>query len=403
MILIFRNLILLTIVLTVSTAFAQEPAKTPKRKVLTIQGDTNRPPPPPPPLIYKAPEKSELKDFVADDKTFRATFPGVPQFSRQKSESAVVTNYRVYRKGSNSVVTVIDFDYDVEGAREKIYENERNHFLKLPNTVVQAERDFQTDGRTGREFDVLQNYFFHKIRVLVVGARVYEIKTDATNLHVVGEKTKKEFADETDRFFNSFKHLKAPEKIVAPAPAGFMGAFKNATYRNDFFKFSVDFPDNWHRLGDAEIKMVKEVGSEILKTDSEKTNKAFAESAEKEVVLFALIEGNFINSNGSSIALGVLKQPSAVVTNEQVMAATKSFFLRNPKMKLVEEVGGVRINGTAFATVTFETSGENVVLNQKILTTLRNNFSLTFVLAYRTPDELKTMEKILATLKFDAK
>ncbi len=166
----------------------------------------------------------------------------------------------------------------------------------------------------------------------MVGARVYEIRNTVTNWHIIGDATKKQFFTETERFFNSFKHLKSPEKLGLPAPEGFLGEVKNTTYTNAFFNFSFDFPKDWYRLDDAKIKAGINAGRDALKTEREKTNKAFEEAAQKEVVLIALAQGNLGSGKGANINVGVLKQPNSQVFAEQVIVLTKNFLLTIRKL-----------------------------------------------------------------------
>ena len=405
MIKIFCNLILLTFVITVITAFAQKPVKSPRKEILTVQGDTNRPlqPPPPAPLIYKAPNTSDLKDFVSEDKTFQATFPGTPKITKQEVENGFVTSYRVYRYGSNSIVNVLDYNSDLENYKEKIFENIKNSFIKSPKTTIQAERDFQFKEKTGKEFDVLQDFNYQRVRLLVVGTRVYELISDATNWHIIGEVTKKQFFAETERFFNSFEHLKSPEKVVPPAPEGFLGEVKDTTYRNAFFNFSFDFPGDWYRLGEAEMSAAKKGGLEILKTEREKTNHAFAEATQKEVALFALSQGKFGSQKSANLVIGVLKQSNSQIDSMEVLRVSKNFLLTNPKITLFEDVQRTQLNGTEFSTVTLKTTVGSESINQKIFTTMRKGYSVTFVLTYKTSEELKSLEKFFGSLRFTVK
>jgi len=164
-------------------------------------------PPPPAPLIYKSPEKDSLKEFVPEDRTFQIVFPGVPKSNRLQSEGGTVTTYGLYRQGSNSIVGITEFKSDTKKDQEKIYEIIRNHLLKFPKTTIKSEKDVQIDGKSGREFSVLSDYQFHITRVLLIGNKMYELRNDVTNWHIIGDETKQEFFNETERFFNSFKLL----------------------------------------------------------------------------------------------------------------------------------------------------------------------------------------------------
>ena len=166
------------------------------------------PPPPPPPLIYKAPEKTILQEFVSSNKDFKAIFPGTPQIKEEKLENGSFTMYRIYRQGSNSIVNVSESVTDIEKQKDKVYEMARANFLKEPRTKIESEKDVSNSGITGKEFSVTDNFTYRKVRFFITGKKVYEIINDVTNWHVIGEKTKKEYFDETDRFFDSFKILK---------------------------------------------------------------------------------------------------------------------------------------------------------------------------------------------------
>lgn len=398
---IFYNSILLLCVVFIQSTLAQTKAKIPSKRTVVVQGNKNIPPPAP--LIYKAPKADELKEFVAEDKTFRVTFPGVPKITGQKVKNGTLATYLVYRQGSNSIVNVADFDIDIESGREEIYASVRNDFLKTPKTTIEAEKDIRINGEPGKEFDVLQDYRYQKIRILIVGARIYEIKNDATNWHIVGNLTKQQFFSETERFFNSFSHIKFPEKVVSPIPEGFFGTATDSSYKNTFFNFALDFPKDWHNLTEAEINANQSDGLKILETEKEKVNKAFEEAARKETPIFAIAQRNLVADKGSSLTIGILKQPNNQVGAEMTLVAAKNFFLANPKIKIIKDVEKIELGGTRFATITIETNVNDRLIYQKIVTTIRRGYSVTFAMTYLNDEGLKSLEKIMATLNFNVK
>ena len=362
-----------------------------------------QPPAPPTPLIYKSPQKSDLEEFVSKDKTFQITFPGVPQVIEQSIEKALVTRYLVYRQGSNSIVTTTDFNFDLDDTKEKIYELVKDGLLKTPKSKLEAERKVQINGKTGREFDVLHSLQYQKVRIFVLGKRVYEIKSDVTNWHIIGDATKKQFFDETERFFNSFKFNNLPENAVSQTPADFLGTADNTSYKNTFFGFTFDFPKDWHRLTNAEMQASKDGGNELLKTENERVNKAFEEATKREVAIFAITQKNLGSEAGTNLAIGVLKQPNSTVSAEAVAVATQKFLLTSPKIKLLNDTQKVKINKTPFSTFTVQTDINGIILDQKVYITMRKGYSLTFALTYQNSESQKAIEKIMQTLKFDAK
>jgi hypothetical protein len=168
------------------------------------------PPPPPPPLIYKAPGKSDFKEFISEEKNFQIVFPGAPKITKQESENGTVTSYQVYREGSNSIVGITEFKYDLEKNRERIYEIMKAAFLKSPKTKIESEKDIQLNGLPGKEFNLLSDFQYQRTRIFIVGERIYEIRNDVTNWHILTKYNKEkvdDFNNETERFFNSFKFL----------------------------------------------------------------------------------------------------------------------------------------------------------------------------------------------------
>ncbi len=168
-------------------------------------------PPPPPPLIYKAPEKTDFKEFISEDKTFQITFAGAPKVTNQTLEYGALTSYRVYKQSSNSIVNVIELNKgqeQLENNKQKFYDLIGGQFLKVPKTTIEAEKAVQIAGEIGKELDILQDYEYTKIRILIVGNRIYQLQNDVTNWHIINDSTKKAYNNETQRFFDSFKLIK---------------------------------------------------------------------------------------------------------------------------------------------------------------------------------------------------
>lgn len=285
-------------------------------------------PPPPAPLIYNAPNKSELKEFVSEDKTFQITFPGVPKVFKQENSGAKIISYLVCRKGSNSAVNVYEYEFELDDS-EKIFQIVKDNLLKISKTKIETEKDIKVGDFTGKEFEVSREYLFQKIRIVISGRRLYEVKSDVTNWHILSKYNQEKAADfrsEAEQFFVSFKILKTPETAAAVVPDDFLGTAGETEYKNTFFNFSLNFPKVWSRLEQDEIDQAREFGLESLKTEKEKTNRAFEAAAKKEVIIFLVAAKNGGSDNGANLGIGVLKQPSNQVTSEMVATATKNFF-----------------------------------------------------------------------------
>lgn len=167
------------------------------------------PPPPPAPLIYKSPEKKDLQEYTASNKSFKAIFPGTPQVSENKEKISTSISYSVKRMGSLSLVLINEFDVNTEDKLSYVFESVKSGLIKQ-NLKIENEKDIKIDGIVGKEFSASDALTFQKARIFATGKRIYIILSDVTNWQILNNFHKdkvEEFNNETDRFFNSFKIL----------------------------------------------------------------------------------------------------------------------------------------------------------------------------------------------------
>jgi hypothetical protein len=176
--------------------------------------------PPPPPLIWAAPSETEIKEFVSKDLGFKISFPGEPKLETKQVDGVEESFLKVYRKGSNSIVRIFTYKNKVAKFRDEIVKNYRESIMnspppyfgaKIPKPEISSENEFKIGKYNGIEFTYKFDLSFAKVRLLFVDKRVYEIKTDVTNWHILTQSFKQkveEFDKETQRFFDSFQLLK---------------------------------------------------------------------------------------------------------------------------------------------------------------------------------------------------
>ncbi len=162
-----------------------------------------------PPLVYKAPDKALFKTFVSPDKTFEAVFTGDPTVKNIETNDFNVTTLETYREGSHSTIVVYKYNSLMDKNRPAVYERVRQNLLKTPKTSIESEIELKNGEIEGKEFNVLTDYFFKRLRVFVKEKMVYLVSCDVTNWHILSTYYKKdkviEFMTESDRFLNSFK------------------------------------------------------------------------------------------------------------------------------------------------------------------------------------------------------
>lgn len=190
--------------LSVSTASQVPPPSRPGPPPPSSSTRRDQPAPPPPPLIYSPPASSEIEDFTPTTKLFSARFPGKPSESNRNVNDAVITTYRVYRKGSNSVVAVTETMTLLANRSEEAFRLIKES-IEQNGGKIERESEIVVGDWTGKEFGFRQDLGFRRLRVFIVGARILEIQSDVTNWHIISDKVKDEWNKETQRFFDSFK------------------------------------------------------------------------------------------------------------------------------------------------------------------------------------------------------
>ncbi|HEY0657795.1 MAG TPA: hypothetical protein VGD05_04950 [Pyrinomonadaceae bacterium] len=345
-----------------------------------------------------------MKDFVSEDKTFQITFPGIPKITKQEMENAAVTSHRIYRQGSNSIVNVYDYGFEIEGQKDKILETVKNNLLKKPKSTIESEKDIEIGGLTGKELQVLQDYQFQIIRILITGKRIYELKNDVTNWHILSKFNNdkvEEFKVETRRFFDSFKIIQSSE-VVLQTPNDFAGTSTATNYTNTFFGFTFDFPKDWTRRTSIDTPKNNPGAVEKVFSPEAINNKVFQESLKRSVSLFYISQKNE-GKDRTSLNVGIVKQPSPQTTSEEVIATTKQLVTIDSNKKVVGEMENIIFNGTRFSTITFQIEMNGLPIYTRLYTTIRKGYAVSFTMGYLNDDGLKTLEKIVKTIKFDTK
>lgn len=358
---------------------------------------------PPAPLIYKAPVKADFKDFIAEDKSFSITFPGVPTTVKRDMNKAVATIRSVYRQGSNSMVTVFEFEGDIENSRETTFKLLKSSLQSQPKLKIEAERDIEVDGMPVKEFDYTEDLKFIKIRVFVSGKRIFELRSDVTNwgwLNQFNKDRVAEFEVETKRFFESFK-LEKPKKETIPI--GFLGITNETSYINNFLGISLDFPAGWHLEDVLEIGAETNVGLELLKTKEERYDRMLADVVKKEVIIFGVTNKESGESSGENLLIGVMKVGEKDTDPAVLVKNTRDFFLKNPKIKLHQDIKNEVIKGEKFSTLMFETTVEGIKIYQKLRLTIRKGYSVNFTISCLDADGCEPLEKVFDSLKLNTK
>lgn len=191
-------------------------------------------------------------------------------------------------------------------------------------------------------------------------------------------------------------------KIISNS-SSFFGGVKDNVYKNDFFGFKMNSPTQLYLLNQDQITTVREGGQKILLTENERNNKLIEEAGQKELTLYTAAEKPFGTEKNSSLSITVRKQPSLEITSEMIATATKNLLLANPKIKIVQDTKNINLGGAKFSTIELQLNFVESPINQKIYMTMRQGYTVTFVLTYTSGNSLQLFEKLIQSLRFTNK
>ena len=184
-----------------------------------------QPPPPPAALIYSPPDLSDIKEFKDEISKFKVSFPGIPEKKVATLEKLLFVHYKVYRKGSNSTLTVTSLPEDAESRASTLYNSYRDRLRDMAEREFEVgppvdpsqdwritlDREIKTGSILGREFGYDTNRHFIHVAVFARGNQFFEVKTTVANWDILKQSYPEivaAFNAESSRFIRSFEFLR---------------------------------------------------------------------------------------------------------------------------------------------------------------------------------------------------
>ncbi|HEX3656239.1 MAG TPA: hypothetical protein VHV55_10550 [Pirellulales bacterium] len=187
------------------------------------------------------------------------------------------------------------------------------------------------------------------------------------------------------------------------------GVIVGKEYKNDALAVTFCAPKGWNiSIGNGVVTSKEDPNAdEPITTDRRKRaadcgRLHFIRRAE----LFSIRKEGEPDRSGQSLSAGADELSGNVrITAGEYLTDAKEDFRASPLPFVIErDVYQVPIGGVAYAAMTIKMEFENVgILRQQILATTDNGYIVFFNLAYRTDDELRELQQIVATITFGNK
>ncbi|RAW00912.1 hypothetical protein [Pseudochryseolinea flava] len=181
------------------------------------------------------------------------------------------------------------------------------------------------------------------------------------------------------------------------------GAIENNQYKNKFFDFTLDVPSAWKVQSKAQTQ---EQAAQAAETTSELLDQPVAT---EDIANATLLNVRKYDS-GALVAFN----PNLIVVTENVANAANiksgQDYLSTVKTLLSksghsynhidETLTEVKLGSIPFHVLNTTQSSMGIEINQRYYAAVINGFSLTFIISYRTRDQLEELDTVMKTVKF---
>jgi len=184
------------------------------------------------------------------------------------------------------------------------------------------------------------------------------------------------------------------------------GKVENSTYKNSFFDFEIEIPEDWAVQSQEAMNSINEQGRDLIAGDDEK----FKSQLKASEVNSANLLGVYQYELGSEVDYN----PSFLITAENIskadmVANAKDYLLQARKLlqqsqlqydEIDEQPTAVSIKGQKFYKMNASITLEGMTIRQIYYTAIMNDFAFNVIVSYINDEQRDQLMKVLDTMKF---
>ena len=202
--------------------------------------------------------------------------------------------------------------------------------------------------------------------------------------------------------FGFFKSRKMPKDFD-------YGRWSGSTYKNNFFGFSITFPNDWHIAGEEEIKArVQAVQNEDFVVDKDRMKKIIKSMGITNALLIyaaRYTEEEAIEKEVCNLTFGLM----VVNLSNDGIKYDLAEYVKAYRQKIGKSISGVTvksenkkmIGGREFASMKIEFVMHGIPTYQEHLIYVKNDFALVFLVGWLDDSDKEQLDAIMNTLKWE--
>lgn len=185
-----------------------------------------------------------------------------------------------------------------------------------------------------------------------------------------------------------------------------LGCMEGNTYVNEFFGLSVQLPENWNQLSQAEIQELTAMGQGMI-ADSNPDFADGMELAEEETLHFVYTYKYSLYYSGGFNPSFICMAENLDVSNLPVKDGRDYLTILGNTLELTQmgyEIGdlySVQLGGRDFYVLPASVNIEGFSVQQHYYSAVMKGYSLAFIISYVTEEQLLELEDILNTVQFN--
>ncbi len=183
------------------------------------------------------------------------------------------------------------------------------------------------------------------------------------------------------------------------------GIIQDSVYTNQYFSFTIKFPEDWSALDYETQKELTNTGIKVVAGD-DKNAKALMKASELQSInLFMVLEkplGSPVPFNPNILCVAEkighmpgIKQGKDYLYHAKQLMATTQLNADFPKDPYTEEIAG-----QLFDVMPLEMKIPGMLVKQKHFCIVMKGYALDFIISYTTPEQEQVLKEIFNTLSF---
>lgn len=183
-----------------------------------------------------------------------------------------------------------------------------------------------------------------------------------------------------------------------------LGEMEGNKYSNDFFGLSIEKPESWVSLSQAELAELSQTGKEAIGEYNEKIAEKIDLESERNLNLFGFWKYP-LDHIGDNANIGCAAENLTIAgflkikTGADYLSHTRDLIIATGMPYEFGQISSEKLGGKEFAVLPMTFTMYGVTVKQKYYARIIKGYAISIYITYSTDSELETLQGILDTIE----